>query len=36
MSHKNAVSIHGYERKEKPGLQTICVGGGNKDKLKYS
>jgi len=34
MSHKNAVSIHGYERKEKPGLQTICVGGGNKDKIK--
>ncbi len=34
MSHKNAISIHGYERKEKPGLQTICVGGANKDKIQ--
>lgn len=34
-SHKNAVSIHGYSREEKEEkIQTICVGGLNKDKVK--
>lgn len=33
-SHENAVSIHGYSRKEEAGIQTICVGGRNTEKIK--
>ena len=34
-SHENAVSIHGYSRtEEEEGIQTICVGGQNEDKVK--
>jgi phage replication-related protein YjqB (UPF0714/DUF867 family) len=33
-SHENAVSIHGFYREENDGIQTICVGGRDKDKRK--
>ncbi len=33
-SHENAVSIHGYTRRERSETNTICVGGQNKDQRK--
>lgn len=34
-SHENAVSIHGFSRKEKEaGIQTICVGGLNTPQIE--
>jgi phage replication-related protein YjqB (UPF0714/DUF867 family) len=32
-SHKKAVSIHGYKRKERSKVHTICVGGQNEDQI---
>ena len=33
-SHENAVSIHGYKRRERSETNTICVGGQNEDQIE--